>query len=264
MQTPMWIKQQLKNMGLTRVPPDRIITIVNHLKAGKPMYALHRATEGFHAFASQRTVVKIRKLWEARKLDFLIDDQDGMDGHVMDQMATDAGHDREENLEPHPPNSISSQRLKAVFKAEGWMTEGWMWDIGHLRGIGVPEDNALDMLKSYDTLKKAREMANTTRLDFRGFERYVLLHYTVVFRTRYPSAPFQYVKASAGIYTRGVLAGTESLSSAGEDILRYEIWEGCKYRQAYEEALRRYKRTPRAIANLMEQIDQLLEVRRNG
>ena len=264
MQAPEWIKQQLKKVGLTRVPPERIITIVNHMKAGRPMYALHHAAEGFHAFTSQRTVVKIKKLWEARKLDFLLDHEDGMDGHVMDQMATDAGHDQEENLDLQPPTSISSQRLMAVLEAEGWMTEGWMWDIGHLMGIGIPEDNALDMLKSYDTLKKAREMANTTRLDFRGFDRYVLLHYTVVFKTRYPSASFPYVQVAAGIYTRGLLSRTESLSSAGEDILRYEIWQGDKYRQAYEDALRRYKRTPRALAKLREQIDQLLEGQRNG
>ena len=132
-----------------------------------------------------------------------------------------------------------------------------MWDIGHLKGIGIPEDNALDMLKSYDTLKKARQILNTTRLDLRGFNRYVLLHYTVVFKTRYPSASFPYVQVAAGIYTRGVLSGTESLLSAGEDILRYEIWEGPKYKQAYEEALRRYKRTPRALTQLREQIEQL-------
>jgi hypothetical protein len=51
---------------------------------------------------------------------------------------------------------------------------------------------------------------------------------------------------------------------AGEDIIRYEVWRGADYFDAYTASLKRLYRNKRASARLMTQIQDALSVVENS
>ena len=170
---------------------------------------------------------------------------------------------------------------EVVNQVEVLMHREWNWSIGKLTDIGIPLHKALIMLKEYDKLRIARtstdwnpqkspsrEPASLVLQKFRGIEKYVALHYTVAFSTKYmaPEIPFPFIETAAYMYAQGKLAADESLATAGEDILRYEIWRQDKnkdgeyiFRKAYDESLTRFKIGARRLAQVKGQIDKLLE-----
>ena len=75
---------------------------------------------------------------------------------------------------------------------------------------------------------------------------------------KYPNNPLEHYATATTLYTRGVVAGDDSIKTAGEDILRYAISRGGEYLKAYKESLKQYKRTPKRNRELSDQIDQLL------
>ena len=53
--------------------------------------------------------------------------------------------------------------------------------------------------------------------------------------------------------------GDDSIKTAGEDILRYEVWREGDYLKAYYESIKRYKRTPKRNREFTDQIEYLLK-----
>ena len=93
---------------------------------------------------------------------------------------------------------------------------------------------------------------------FRGFDRYLYLNHLVYLMQKYPNNPYAHYVTATTLYTRGMISGDDSLKTAGEDILRYEISRGGDYLKTYKESLKRYKRTPKRDRELSDQIDHLL------
>jgi len=77
---------------------------------------------------------------------------------------------------------------------------------------------------------------------------------------KYPNndTPYNHYDTASALYTSGVLASDYSIETAGEDILRYEVWRGGEYLKAYNKSLKRYKRTPKRNRELSDQIKALL------
>ena len=76
---------------------------------------------------------------------------------------------------------------------------------------------------------------------------------------KYPNNSLDHYATATTLYTRGVVSSDDSIKTAGEDILRYEISRGTEYRKAYDESLKRYKRTSKRNRELRDQIDHLLK-----
>ena len=75
---------------------------------------------------------------------------------------------------------------------------------------------------------------------------------------KYPNNPLEHYATATTLYTRGVVSSDDSIKTAGEDILRYEISRGTEYQKAYDKSLKRYKRTPKRNRELSDQIDHFL------
>ena len=76
--------------------------------------------------------------------------------------------------------------------------------------------------------------------DFRGIDRYVALHYLVLFTEMYQDASFSLLERAATLLAKGFLELDNRLKNAGENLERYEVWRGPEYLQAYVDATKRY------------------------
>ncbi len=75
---------------------------------------------------------------------------------------------------------------------------------------------------------------------------------------KHPNNLYHHYETASALYTRGVLASDDSIKTAGEDILRYEVWRGSEYEDAYYKSLKRYKRSPKRDREVRGQIKALL------
>ena len=165
-------------------------------------------------------------------------------------------------------DGLGNFRLRITQEAEESLKD-FGWSVTNLVGIGIPLEDTLGMLQEFDRLLMTRESSEVIEFDaagndytflrkFRGFEQYLYLNHLVYLMQKYPNNPLEHYATATTLYTRGVVASDDSIKTAGEDILRYEISRGEEYLEAYYESLKRYKRTPKRNRELRDQIDHLL------
>jgi hypothetical protein len=175
-------------------------------------------------------------------------------------------------------------RLGIIQDAESLLEE-WVWSITNLGNIGIPLKEAITTLFEYERLNLARmkaessitifkdyangeelldeatDIATTTYYlkKFRGFAQYLEVLWRIVLARRYPDAGYPRIKVAATLYTQGKLAGEQSIPRAAEGFLRYEIWRGEEYRNAFIESLKKYQKPRGGHARFLNRIDALLE-----
>ena len=269
MLTPEMAGEKLKEMRIFTAP-EVVMKIVQLLQAGTTQYRIYNPPIGEDFIASNNTVFKIKKLLDAGKLDFLTDELAELNVG-FDEMGKASNEDQKRNIkhikgwEIEKDDGEGRFRLVIIRKAEEPRSKDWGWSVTNLERIGVPDYDALKILQEYDDLYMARVKAEvigndyTYLIKFRGFERYLYLHHLVYLMRKYPNPPFQYAHHASALYTRGIVATDESIWTAGEGILMYAIWRRGKYQEAYKQSLKRYKRTPKRNAQLIDQIDHLLK-----
>ena len=275
MLTPEISGEKLRELGVF-TPPGVVMTIVLHLKSGGKQNQLYPAT------ASNKTVLKIKKLLDAGELDWMTEELSRLNlllERTLFKMVEASDEDQVKIIreikgwEIHKDDGLGSFRLQITEEAEDPL-RGWGWSISNLERIGIPLKDALGILQEYDGLLMVRESSVVIGSDyayllkFRGFERYLYLNHLVYLMEKYPKARYKYVLTATTLYTRGVVSddytSDDSIKTAGEDILRYEVWRGGGYEEAYYKSLKRYKRTPKRNAQLRDQIDSLLKGNGNG
>ncbi len=72
--------------------------------------------------------------------------------------------------------------------------------------------------------------------DFQGIDRYVALHYLVQFAADHEQAPYALLERAATLAAKGILGLDNRLRAAGFNLIRYEVWRGQDYLDAYLEA----------------------------
>ncbi|MQF67252.1 hypothetical protein FIM07_02275 [SAR202 cluster bacterium AD-802-F09_MRT_200m] len=148
-------------------------------------------------------------------------------------------------MDPGSLNDLGVHRL-AVIDA----LPSVFWSIKSLEEANIPRDRALGLLSEYDELHLKQVSATVTEYgegpprrkveDFRGIDRYVALHYLVYFTEMYQEAPFSLLERAATLLAKGLLELDNRLKNAGENLVRYEVWRGPQYLQAYVDATKRY------------------------
>jgi len=262
----------------------KVMDVIRLLQSGKSQYRIYNKTYNYETrrwekpIASNNTVLKIKKALDAGELDWMTDELNT----VLDEMEKASDEDQIENIvkkaleqrgwERRKDDGFGQFRERIVKEAEESIKD-FGWSVTNLVRIGIPEYKILGMLQELDTLTMARENAihgsgtwspeknsKTTWYlrKFPGFERYLRILHLVYLMQKYPNNPIAYYITATDIYTRGVIANDDAIKTSGEDILRYEIWRKGQYLDAYNESLKRYKRTPKRIRELSDQIKALL------
>ena len=260
---------RLSRLGL-RTPEENVRKAVRRLEAGASQYSIYmepdpQRTDGT-GWISKATLEKIKKLWTKGELDFLLLEVDPtefidavypltMESHEerTDRVSARERSDTPEVLEASRSNTsmdlgslddLGIHRL-AVIDALPSIS----WSIKGLEEANIPSDRALILLSEYDELDIKRVSSVVTEYgeepkrwikDFRGIDRYVALHYLVLFTEMYQDASFSLLERAATLLAKGFLELDNRLKNAGENLVRYEVWRGPEYLQAYVDATKRY------------------------
>jgi len=264
----------------------KVMDVIRLLQSGKSQYRIYNKTYNYETrrwekpIASNNTVLKIKKALDAGKLDWMTDELNT----VLDEMEKASDEDQIENIvkkaleqrgwERRKDDGFGQFRERIVKEAEESIKD-FGWSVTNLVRIGIPLEDTLGILEELDTLTMARENAihgsGTWSPDensettwylrkFQGFKRYLHLHHLVYLMQKYPNndTPHNHYDTATALYTKGVLSDDDSIKTAGEDILRYEVWRGGEYLKAYNKSLRRYKRSAKRNRELSDQIKGLL------
>ena len=260
---------RLSRLGL-RTPEDNVRKAVRRLEAGASKYSIYmepdpQRTDG-KGWISKATLEKIKKLWTKGELDFLLLEVDPtefidavypltMESHEerTDRVSARERSDTPEVLEASRSNpsmdlgsldDLGIHRL-AVIDALPSIS----WSIKGLEEANIPSDRALILLSEYDQLDIKRVSSVVTEYgeepkrwikDFRGIDRYVALHYLVLFTEMYQDASFSLLERAATLLAKGLLELDNRLKNAGENLVRYEVWRGPQFLHAYIDATKRY------------------------
>ena len=253
-----------------RTPEENVRKAVRRLEAGDSQYSMYmepdpQRTDG-KGWISKATLEKIKKLWTKGELDFLLLEVDPtefidavypltMESHEerTDRVSARERSDTPEVLEASRSNpsmdlgsldDLGIHRL-AVIDALPSIS----WSIKGLEEANIPSDRALILLSEYDGLDIKRVSSVVTEYgeepkrwikDFRGIDRYVALHYLVLFTEMYQDASFSLLERAATLLAKGLLELDNRLKNAGENLVRYEVWRGPEYLHAYIDATKRY------------------------
>jgi len=265
----MMMSPRLSRLGL-RTPEENVRKAVRRLEAGASQYSIYmepdpQRTDGT-GWISKATLEKIKKLWTKGELDFLLLEVDPtefidavypltMESHEerTDRVSARERSDTPEVLEASRSNpsmdlgsldDLGIHRL-AVIDALPSIS----WSIKGLEEANIPSDRALILLSEYDELDIKRVSSVVTEYgeepkrwikDFRGIDRYVALHYLVLFTEMYQDASFSLLERAATLLAKGLLELDNRLKNAGENLVRYEVWRGPQFLHAYIDATKRY------------------------
>ena len=261
---------KLKQLGL-RTPEENVRKAVRRLKAGASQYSIYtepdpQRTDG-GGWISKATLEKIKKLWVGGDLDFLLLEVDPIDFvDAVYPLTSESYEDRTERVaaqEADDTLEVLEAPINNLHKGHGSLDDlgihrltvvdalpAISWSIKNLEEANIPSDKALGLLSEYDELHLKRVSATVTEYgegpprrqveDFRGIDRYVALHYLVFFTETYEHAPLRLLERAATLLAKGLLELDNRLKNAGENLVRYEVWRGPQYLQAYVDATKRY------------------------
>ena len=260
---------RLNKLGL-RKPIETVREVIRRLDAGDSQYSMYtepdpQRTDG-GGWISKATVEKINKLWTKGELDFLLLEVDPTEFIDAVYPFTKESHEERTGRVSARERSDSPEVLEAS-RSNPSMDLGSLddlgihrlsvidalpsisWSIKGLEEANIPSDRALILLSEYDELDIKRVSSVVTEYkeepkrwikDFRGVDRYVALHYLVLFTEMYQPAPFSLLERAATLLAKGLLELDNRLKNAGENLVRYEVWRGPQFLHAYIDATKRY------------------------
>jgi hypothetical protein len=269
--------KRLRELGIRK--DEAIVTdAVARLLDGEKRWGL---VHGSNAILSQRIVYDVLPtLITTGKLNFLFDEHEYLLDEVLrGSQAPDTvslGEFKAHNPElvddvlssRKDPPSLSKYKMMARY--EELIPEGYL-TIKHLRSIGINDTEAVDMMVRYDELKTYRDKAviypfllnsetNTWTKQpgmiprFPRLNEYLRLLFNLYCRTEYPQAPQRFVGYARELRLKGEMEVDSHLVTAGEDILRYQIWESNVAENAYYRSLKRLKTTKKTHDRFVEDL----------
>ena len=255
---------RLNELGL-RKPIETVREVIRRLDAGHSLYSMYDKNSDTKLM-SKTTVEKIKRLRGTGELDFVLLDVDPTEfidafypftkeSHEerTDRVSVRERSDTPEVLEASRSNpsmdlgSLDDLGIHRLVVIDALPSISW--SIKGLEEANIPSDRALILLSEYDELDIKRVSSVVTEYgeepkrwikDFRGIDRYVALHYLVLFTEMYQLAPFSLLERAATLLAKGLLELDNRLKNAGENLVRYEVWRGPQFLHAYIDATKRY------------------------
>ena len=259
--------------------------VVRRLHRGLSLFPLYNDEP---TLLSKTTAFKLKRLYEQGELDFMV--QEILLTDVVDNQYPFTGESHEERIarelaqrqedQSELQESFSRIEPKPVQDHHGfhrWDVIDELptidWSISGLEQAHISEENALSVLSEYDELnikcanaeiktwkrdEYEEEFLSRWMADFRGIDRYVALHYLVQFSSRHENAPFQVLDRAATLYAKGLLGLDSRLEAAGANLVRYQVWRGQEYLDAYLESTKKYYETKRRRDRLAQEVSAIL------
>ena len=268
--------KRLRELGIRK--DETIVTeAVTRLLDGEKRWGL---VHGSNAILSQRIVYDVLPpLITTGKLNFLFDEHEYLLNEVL--VASAEPSTALEQFKAHHPGLVDDvlssrrnlsghSRYEIMARYEELIPEGYL-TIKHLRYIGMDDTEAVDLMVRYDELRTYRDRAlvypfllneetNTWTKQpammarFPRLNEYLRLLFNLYCRTEYPQAPQRFVGYARELRLKGEMEVDSHLVTAGEDILRYQIWESNVAENAYYRSLKRLKTTKKTHDRFVEDL----------
>ena len=220
-----------------RLSVDDVAQIVQRLVNGETVYQIGKPDTGGHAKA---TVGKINALRLAGQLHFLVDapyEQTVAQAAITEGKGIGGDHWSSDAAAPGGLERTIQTVLADLPEVE--------WDVGALRAGGLETEQALSLMLQHDELEQRK--AEWKPADLRKYvEDHLLVDYLLRYRDRLQKPPMWAAKLAAQAKAEGMVDNNRVLREIGDNIIRYQVWHGGSYREAFEQAQTVTTRSARA------------------
>jgi len=274
---------------ITRTPFHIIESIVERLLRGEAANAIinakdPKADEYYGYQVGQKVVYPIQTLLLTGQLNYILDKSDKTLSEMVVTSAAPVKVTHEQfrknnrgmvdDFLKSRQDAFTKTRFRIAERFEAMAPEKY-FTLKHLRSIGMDDTEAVDLMVRYDELRSYRDRADRSpqRFDsvtgekygelhgemahFPRFREYLRVLFDVYIRTEYPEIPTRYRYHSRELQITGEMDSDIHMVIAGQDILRYRIWESNVAENAYYKSLRRLKVTGKEHAEFVEQLKNL-------
>jgi len=227
--------KRLKALGL-RLPLDTVVTVVQRLGNGDSLYSLFTEEPPLLSKGAAR---KIRDMLADGTLNFVLDMEElppfwTKSIEVVEELTVEheAGF-------AYAPNTSGlgarrrPDRIRARFEILRPLLPLVHWNIGYLETSGVPLEVGLQLLVEHDLLEQQITDAKSSHLII---QRFVALHYIVAYYLHAKNPPYTFIDKAAMSYAKGLIDNNPFLRSAGEGLVRYQVWRGPEFFSAFNNA----------------------------
>ena len=220
-----------------RLSVDEVAQIVQRLVNGETVYQIGKPDTGGHAKA---TVGKINALRLAGQLHFLVDapyEQTVAQAAITEGKGIGGDHWSSDAAAPGGLERTIQTVLADLPEVE--------WDVGALRAGGLETEQALSLMLQHDELEQRK--AEWKPADLRKYvEDHLLVDYLLRYRDRLQKPPVWAAKLAAQAKAEGMVDNNRVLREIGDNVIRYQVWHGGPYREAFEQAQTVTTRSARA------------------
>ena len=220
-----------------RLSVDEVAQIVQRLVNGETAYQIGKPDTGGHAKA---TVGKINALRLAGQLHFLVDapyEQTVAQAAITEGKGIGGDHWSSDAAAPGGLERTIQTVLADLPEVE--------WDVGALRAGGLETEQALSLMLQHDELEQRK--AEWKPADLRKYvEDHLLVDYLLRYRDRLQKPPVWAAKLAAQAKAEGMVDNNRVLREIGDNVIRYQVWHGGRYREAFEQAQTVTTRSARA------------------
>ena len=219
-----------------RLSVDEVAQIVQRLGNGESVYQITNS-DGAHA---KDTVRKIRVLLEDGQLDFVVDAQHEQ---TVAQAAITEG--KEIGGDHWSSDAAAPGGLERTIQTVLADLPEVEWDVGALRAGGLETEQALSLMLQHDELEQRKGQWKPA--DLRKYvEAQLLVDFLMRHQDRLHRPPIAFAQLAAEAKAAGIVDNNHALRQIGENIIRYQVWHGGPYREAFEQAQTVTTRSARA------------------
>ena len=219
-----------------RLSVDEVAQIVQRLGNGE---SVRKITNPDGAPAKD-TVRKIRVLLEDGQLDFVVDFQ-----HEQTVAQAEITEGKEIGGDHWSSDAAAPGGLERTIQTVLADLPEVEWDVGALRAGGLETEQALSLMLQHDELEQRK--AEWKPADLRKYvEDHLLVDYLLRYRDRLQKPPVWAAKLAAQAKAEGMVDNNRVLREIGDNVIRYQVWHGGPYREAFEQAQTVTTRSARA------------------
>jgi len=219
-----------------RLSVDEVAQIVQRLGNGESVRQITNP-DGAHA---KDTVRKIRVLLEDGQLDFVVDAQHEQ---TVAQAAITEG--KEIGGDHWSSDAAAPGGLERTIQTVLADLPEVEWDVGALRAGGLETEQALSLMLQHDELEQRKGQWKPA--DLRKYvEAQLLVDFLMRHQDRLHRPPLAFAQLAAEAKAAGIVDNNRALREIGENIIRYQVWHGGPYREAFEQAQTVTTRSARA------------------
>ena len=282
------VKRSLLELKL-RIDPNLAVICVHRLATGDSPYSLVKGKD--KVIGSMGLAHKLNGLLKSGKLQFLFELPSASLQRVVNASASEpvtfadfeANLGNIDDMEASTYDTFRFSRLKIIKRFEE-LCPAQYFTIKHLRSIGIEEHQMVSIMKEYDLLQlfRIRAEVTTNHHPFGDGLRSYLANFPLLIRYAYllcivyclsethgdkesedtKTSRFRYCHHAAELIVRGdLMESDEHLKIAGEDILRYRIWQGNNITEnAYFDSLKRLKRKQNTHDEFVQSLKEIFRL----